>query len=552
MAHGSRDIRLSELKDTINELNTRISQLQASLEESASREAAKDQEIANLKEQLDYVAKKLFGKKSEKNLDIPGQLELFNEVEMEQDPSVPEEVTSTDGTVLDEKTPRKPRTTDKDRYAGIPVSKQYLNPDDDGQVCPECGTPMECIGEQFVRRELDIIPGRIRVIEYYAKNYGCPKCKKDAELPCIIKGKDGKAHMLHGMASASTVAWVMYQKYANSMPLYRQQKDWERLYGLKISRATLANWVILNAMEHLKPVTDFYRWLLIKRAFIMADETTLQVLHEEGRKPETTSFMWAYRTGEDGEFPIILYVYSETRAGDNPKEFLGDYGGYIMCDGYSGYNKLVHAKRCGCWAHIRRSLLDAVPKGKIHDHTLPAVQGLLYVQKLFDKERKIRSKYKDPDCIRDARIREERDILDGFWSWLDGQRPVKGSRMDKAVNYIRNQKVYLETYLEDGRCSFTNNLTEQGCKSFVVGRKNWLFSDRPAGAEASAIIYSIVETAKLNQLNPYYYLRYLLTVCPTKDTSNEELEKLMPWNSHTRTEVENLYIRDLDVDRSKV
>ena len=550
MARGASDIRIRELKDTITELNKTIRELNESLDAAKTRENEKDQQIANLKEQLDFMTKKLFGKKSEKNLDIPGQLELFNEAEVEQNPSVPDEIKSiAEGTVLDEKTPRKVKKTDKDRYAGIPVTKEFLDKPDEVRLCPVCGTALEPFGEQFVRREVEIIPGRIRIIEYYSRTYSCPKCKAKGLVPKLVKGSEGKAHMLYGMASSSTVAWVMYQKYANSMPLYRQEKDWERLYNLKISRATLANWVIQNADAYLRPVAEYFYRIIRSRNFIMADETTVQVLHEKDRRPQSKSYMWVYRTGERTGHPVIAYKYSETRAGDHAKDFLGDFSGYIMCDGYSGYNKLVKAKRCSCWAHIRRYLIDAVPKGKINDYSEPAVQGLLYVQKLFDKERLIRNTYKDPDIIRDKRIEMERDILDGFWSWLDRQKPVKGSRLDKAVIYIRNRKVYLETYLEDGHCSFTNNLTEQGCKSFVVGRKNWLFSDRPIGAEVSSIIYTIVETAKLNQLNPYYYLRYLLNKCPAKDMSDEELEKICPWSTEARTETENLYLKDQDPDR---
>ncbi len=546
MESGASEILIRELRDTISELNNTITHLNESLAQAREREEGKDQEIANLKEQLDYTMKKLFGKKSEKNLDIPGQLDLFNEAEAMQDSSVPDEIKEiSTGEVLSEKKERKKKPTDKERYAGIPVIKEYLDVPEEERICPVCGTALELIGEEFVRRQVHVIPGKIRIIEYYSKNYGCPECRKHAEVPCIIKGKDGKAHMLHGMASASTVAWIMYQKYANSMPLYRQEKDWERLYGLKISRATLANWIIPNADEFLRPVADYFLRCLIQRFFLMTDETTTQVLHEKGRRPQSKSYMWVFRSGEDTGPPIILYKYSETRAGENASAFLKGFSGYIMCDGYSGYNRLTNVRRCSCWAHVRRYLIDAVPKGKMNDYTEPAVQGLLYVQKLFDKERQIRNKYKNPDDIRDARIKEERAILDGFWAWFEKQRPIKNSRMDKAVIYIRNRKPYLETYLEDGRCSFTNNLTEQGCKSYVVGRKNWLFSDQPIGADVSSIIYSIVETAKLNKLNPYYYLRFLLEALPTKEMADEELEKFAPWNKAAQTAVENLYIADL-------
>ena len=340
---------------------------------------------------------------------------------------------------------------------------------------------------------------------------------------------------MKGMASASTVAWIMYQKYCNSVPLYRQEKDWERLYGLKIPRSTFANWVIDNADTFLKPVYDHMHRLLVSRDFLMGDETPLQVLHEPDRRAQTKSYMWVFRTGEDGGPPIILYNYSETRAGYNARGFLGDYSGYFMCDGFGGYNSLPNAKRCACWSHIRRYLLDAIPKGKKDDYSEPAVQGFMYVEKLFLLERSIREKNKGPDAVRDARNKKERPVLDAFFAWVDRQKPVKGSRLDKAIVYINNRRPYLLTYLEDGRCSLSNNLTEQGCKSMVIGRKNWLFSDRPVGASTSAMVYSLTETSKLNRVNPYHYLQYVFEkVSAVPDPgrmSAFELDGLMPWNA---------------------
>ena len=272
----------------------------------------------------------------------------------------------------------------------------------------------------------------------------------------------------------------------------------------------------------------------------MADETPLQVLKEPERRPQTKSFMWLFRTGERDDIPIVLYKYSETRAGDNAKDFLDDYEGYIMCDGYSGYNKLTKAKRTACWAHVRRYLIDAIPKGKQHDHSQPAVQGLLYVEKLYRIERSIKG-LNNEEAIRLARLKEAPDIIKGFFEWVDAQRPVKGSRFYKAIVYIQNRRPYMATYLENGNCSFDNNASERDIKDFVIGRKNWLFCDTPKGARASAEIYSLVNTAKANGVNPYYYLRYLLDVLPTMDPGNdEELEKVVPWNPNLKAVVKEL------------
>lgn len=275
----------------------------------------------------------------------------------------------------------------------------------------------------------------------------------------------------------------MYQKYFNGMPLYRQECDWKQC-GATISRTTFANWLIANAQDFYRPMYDYFRRKLLSRPLVMPDETPLQVLHEPERRAQTQSYMWLFRSGEDGEVPVIIYRYSPTRAGDNAAEFLEGFHGYLMCDGYSGYNKVPEAKRTACWAHIRRYLIDAIPKGKQLDYTQPAVQGVMYVNQLFELEKKIRQKHAgDYEAIRKARLEKEKPVVDGFLTWLKDQSPTRGSRMAKAVTYIQNREPYLATYLEDGRCSFSNNLSENSIRPFVVGRKGWLFSDTPAGAE---------------------------------------------------------------------
>lgn len=545
MAQHVRDLQLIELKDSINSLNDTIRSLQEML-------AAKDKQVAELlaridvmQEQNDYLKQKLFGRSSEKGIvQIPGQMELFNEAEAEQKPELlSEEDAAAIAQEMDPpKKPRKSKATMRETLAGLPVEKVYLDLPEDQKVCSQCGTPLEKIGTEFVRRELEIIPAKAKVIEYYSVNYKCPGCEKDFELPTIVKGKDGHPHMLHGMASSATVAWVMHQKYCNSMPLYRQEQDFKRLYGVDISRGTMANWIISNATDFLTPMFDYFHRVYLGRKFNMADETPVQVLHEEGRKAKTKSYMWVFRSGERDGPQMVLYRYYQTRAGENAREFLKGFSGYLMCDGYSGYNSLPGVKRCSCWAHVRRYLVEAIPKGKQLDYSQPAVQGTLYVNRLFDMEKAILGAHKDPDAIKEARIRKERPLLDSFWEWLDAQHPVKGTRLEKAVTYIRNRKKDLETYLEDGRCSLSNNASERSVKPFVIGRKNWLFSDTPDGATASAVIYSIIETAKANEVNSYHYLQFLLDKCPNASMSDEELDALAPWNRQVQLEVERRFI----------
>ena len=537
MADSSKDIQLRELKDMINDLRKMIKTLQATVDAANKREEALTQERDNLKEEVDLLRKKLFGTSSEKRvLDIPGQLNFFNEAELAQDPALAqmEELEAS----APEKTPkkRKTRVTDAERFKGIPVVKEYLDLSETEKNCPVCGTALKQIGEEFVRRELIFIPAKLKIREYYSRNYECPQCSQHG-IPVIKKGKDGKPHMLYGMASTGTVAWVMYQKFCNGLPYFRQEKDWKQ-YGASITRATMANWVIQNSEAFFLPMYEFFHRKLLEREFAMADETPLQVLHEPDRRAQTKSYMWLFRSGEDGSPPIILYKYSETRAGDNAVDFLHGFKGYLMCDGYSGYNKVPDAKRTACWAHIRRYLTDAIPKGKALDYTQPAVQGVMYINQLFHMEDVIKKKYTSFDAIKKARLEKEKPVVEGFLSWLDQQTPVRGTRMDKAVTYIQNRRSCLITYLEDGRCSFSNNLSENAIRPFTVGRKNWLFCDTPNGAQASAIVYSMVEMAKANGVNVYHYLTYLLEKMPSDRMSDEELELLAPWNENVKTEIQ--------------
>lgn len=537
MANSSKDLQLGELKDIITELRNMIKTLQATVDAASKREEVLIQERDNLKDEISLLRKKLFGSSSEKRvIDFPGQLNLFNEAELEQDPSIAE--TEELAAILPEETPkkRKTRATDAERFKGIPVIKKYIDIPEEDKTCPVCSTPLVKIGEEFVRRELVFIPAKLKVVEIYSFNYSCPECSK-RDIPVIKKGKDGKPHMLYGMASAGTVAWVMYQKFCNSLPYCRQEKDWKQ-YGAAITRATMANWVIRNSEAFFRPMYEYFHRKLLERNFLMADETPLQVLHEEGRRAQTKSYMWLFRSGEDGGIPIILYKYSPTRAGDNAVEFLQEFNGYLMCDGYSGYNKVSNAKRTACWAHIRRYLTDAIPKGKQLDYTQPSVQGMMYINQLFHLEDVIKAEHSSFDAIKKARLEKEKPIVEGFLSWLDKQNPVRGSRMDKAVTYIQNRRDYLMTYLEDGRCSFSNNLSENAIRPFTVGRKNWLFCDTPHGAQASAIVYTMVEMAKANGVNVYHYLTYLLEKLPDDSMSDNELDQLAPWNEKVKIEIE--------------
>lgn len=294
----------------------------------------------------------------------------------------------------------------------------------------------------------------------------------------------------------------------------------------------MANDVIYCADEYFQPMYEYFHRQLLKRKYLMADETPIQVLKEEGRRPQTKSYVWLVRTGDDGEIPIILYNYTPTRAGANAAEFLKDAepGYYLMTDGYQGYNKVPDANRCCCWAHIRRYWLRAVPKGHEKDYTHPAVQGLLYCNKLFEYERIYREKGLSLKQIQRRRLKDEKPVIEAFLSWLDKLKPEASEGIRKAVTYTNNCRPYMMNYLQDGACSLSNNLSENSIRPLVVGRKNWLFSDTPAGAAASMRVYSMVETAKANGLDALKYLTFLLEHRPSTEMSDKELEQLAPWS----------------------
>ena len=369
---------------------------------------------------------------------------------------------------------------------------------------------------------------------YIATTYGCPACK-ETEEPQFIKDEGPSALIPGGYASSSLVSHIMYEKYADALPLYRQEKGFE-LLGVSISRTTMAGWIITCSQNYLKPVYDYFHRQLLNRHFLMADETPVQVLREPDRRPQSKSYIWLMRSGEDRLPPIILYHYTETRAGGNAADFLDgiEDGAYVMVDGYSGYNKLKKIRRCCCYAHIRRYLIEAIPNGHNKDYSHPAVQGVLYCNKLFEYERSYKVKELSDSQVYKRRLKDEKPVVEGFIRWLNAQQPEKGSRMDRAVTYIQNRKDTLMTYLEDGRCSLSNNLSENSIRPVTLGRKNWLFSDSQDGANASMIVYTMVEMAKAHNIHPYRYLKYLLDSRPGVDTSEAEFADLAPWSEKAR------------------
>lgn len=480
-------------------------------------------QVSNLTEMVMLLRKEKFGPSSEKT-EKPSeeQLSLFNEAELEADASAPEPIeTDVHGYKR-----RVAKTKREEVIKDLPVREVLCSMPDEDQFCDRCGHELRPIGKETVREELEYIPAKLQIVRYVRLSYECPACKH-TDHPFIKKALMPTSLMNHSLASPSSVANVMYQKYVNSVPLYRQEKIWEQM-GIALSRATMANWVIRCSEDYLMPVVEHMRKQLLSRDIIHCDETPVQVLKEEGKKPQTKSYMWLYRTGTDDEKPVILYDYQPSRNGDHAVTFLKDFKGYVHSDGYSGYNKLTGITRCGCWAHLRRKFIEAIPQKKGTETLTNAEIGRNYCDQLFMIERDLKDL--SPEERRIKRLELEKPVLGAFWCWLENLNVLKGSALGKAVTYALNQKKYMENYLLDGRCSISNNAAENAIRPFTVGRKNWLFADTPKGASASAAVYSIVETAKANGINVYTYLQYLLVYIPDNDCRNhlEELGHLMP------------------------
>ena len=527
MAQSAKDIQFNELKDTISELNTTIKLLTDTI-------AQKDTVIAEMTEELKWLRKKLFGSSTERmsnpyvNSD---QLTIypFLGIEPEKEPEpVEAEYIEIQGYTKS----KKAKSTLKEQFSNIPVKQVFIDSlSDEDKLCPTCGTEMQPIGTEIIRREVIHVKPSMYMLEYVGTTYGCPVCK-DTEDPQFVKDNKAPAALIKGSyTSPSLTSWVLYEKFAKSVPFYRLEKSLEEL-GAKISRTTMANWAIQCNSLYFKHLTDYFHRELLKRKYLMMDETPIQVLHEPGRTPESKSYVWLMRSGNDGLPPIIYYRYAPTRSGDVALELTDGIqpGTYLMCDGFSGYNKLKDVRRCTCYAHIRRYFYEAIPAGHDRDITNPAVQGVMYCNKLFSYENKYAERHYKPETIKKRRLKDEKPVIEAFLDWADKQVVTGNSKFSKTLTYFKNRRNDLMTYLEDGHCSLSNNWSENSIRPVTVGRKNWLFSSSVDGAEASMNIYTIIEMAKLHGLNRQKYIEYILEHRPSAEMTDEELSLLAPWN----------------------
>ena len=484
------------------------------------------QTVANLNETIDYLKRKLYGKSSEKKKsdDDPNQLSLFDEAEAEAVPALAE---PTAEEVIEGYVRKKAGKKSREGIFGdLPIKKVVCRLDD--KTCPLCGTELKKVGDKFVREELVITPAKVERVQYFQEVYMCPKCKAEDDEFVTVEADTPSVLIEHSLASPGTMAYIMYMKYAMAVPLYRLEQDLMQ-QGIRLRRGTMANWIIACSLKYLKPVFERLHEYLKERDIIHADEVPCQVLKEPGREPETKSYMWVYLTGDDGGPQIVLYDYRQGRKGEYAKEFLEGFNGYVHCDGYSGYNTVTDIQRVGCYAHLRRKFYDAIPiKKKAESVVVAAEVSVAFCDRLFFLERAYKNKTKKERM--QIRLEKEKPIVDEFYNWVYKLKPVKGSKLATAVTYAINQKASLMNYFKDERLELSNSAAERKVKSYVIGRKNFLFHDTVKGAEASAIVYSLAESARANKLNIYQYLYNVLLFMPDYINEPDGIEDMMPWS----------------------
>lgn len=391
-------------------------------------------------------------------------------------------------------------------------------------LCSCCGEVMHACGSE-ITEQLKIIPAQISVIQHQCTKYACRCCEQTAETTTIVTAPKPKQPIPQSIASPEALAAVIVAKFCDALPLNRQAEIYER-GGLDISRSTLANWVI-KAADIFNPLWYAMKAHLLAQSLLCADETTVQVLDEPGRKATSNSYMWVYRSSEWDPKPVVLYEYQPGRGQLHPQNFLKGYSGVVLCDGYAAYDTLEDVALAGCWAHVRRKFKDAE---KAQPKKTGRVQvALTYIKKLYRIEKL--AKGFSAQARKMLRQEKAKPLLEEFKGWLTkaAQEVLPKSLLGVAINYTLKQWDKLQTYLTHGDISIDNNVTERDIRPFTTGRKNWLFSQSVNGAESSAILYSIVMTCRANDINPYFYFQRLLAELPNREAGSD-LSDLMPWN----------------------
>ena len=491
-----------------------------------------------LMEQVILGKQNRFGRSSEKMEDtsqicfreVDGTIIFFNEAEAVCD------LNAAEPDALELKSPKQPKRKGKKEadLSGLPVRRidHYLSEE---ELEAEFGVRGWKQLPDAISRKYHFVPAKVEVEEHHIGVYAS---KTDEHM---VKADHPKA-LLHGsLVSPSLGAAIINGKYVNAVPLYRLEQEFQR-YGLQITRQNMANWCIRLAEEYLSVLYDHLHKVLYSYHVIQADETPVLVNHD-GRKAGSKSWMWVYRSGhlyQDRQ--IVLYEYQQTRNASHPREFLKGYDGICVTDGYQVYHtlekELEELTIAGCWVHCRRRFDEAlklVPKS--YQKESNAFLLMKQIQAIYREEGKLN------DLSSDERLKQRqvviKPLVDAFFTYLKTINVSKKDKFGDAIGYALNQEKYLRVFLTDGDVPIDNNASERAIRGFCIGKKNWQMIDTINGAKSSAIIYSIVETAKANNLKPFDYVQYLLEEIPKhmNDRDCSFLENLLPWSEKLPVEI---------------
>ena len=532
MKDGESSMEQTEMLLTIQR---QLTMLQSTIDSLREQSRQKDEEIERLRQIILNLQRTQFGQRSEKRTyvldDGNQQLSLFDTPEKSEEKSNPEPSQNPEKEICVSGHSRKKKRTLEELCATLPVEERIVDLPDEEKANAN-GQALVCIGQEYIRTELVLERAKAKVVKHYRKVYADRQLEQETGYSEVFKPVMPPPLLAHSYASASVVTDVLMKKYVDAMPLYRQEQIWKRM-GVELKRGTMANCVIQVADLYLRPFWKRIRSELLTQSTIHADETVIQVLKEKGKPATSESRMWVYSSAKRADIQLRCFEYRESRSGKWAKTFLEGFSGVLITDGYSGYNKIQEAERAGCWAHMRRKWLEAMPEGA-DAKTCKAAEGYEFCNRLFELERQFEGRTAEERLIQ--RKEKSGPILEAYWTWLN-TIPRPTGKLKDAVTYAQNQKAHLSAFLEHGEIEISNNQVENAIRPFVVGRKGWLFADTPQGAEASAIIYSLMETAKANSLRLDDYLLHLLSVFPERVAQRKdfEMDDLLPWSGEMKS-----------------
>ena len=522
---------LSEHNERVEKQNEKLTETKKQLSKENTQLIAEIKQITIdynwALEQLKLSKKKIYGASAEKIAADYGQISFFNEAEAERTPMLPEPKIED----VVRKSHKKKKRSTKEIYKNLEVVEKIYELPKEEQVCPKCDSEMTFMRWE-IKNEIKIIPAQAQLIVHKKAVYVCKNCDKNGIEGSFKTAESTLSLIEKSLVSPSLMAWIMNQKFCLALPLYRQEQELKCM-GINLSRQTMSNWMITGA-RLLKPLYDALHQNLVSRSILHADETTLEVLNLSDRDKPLNAYMWVYRTSRCEKRSIVLYDYEEGRSGDYAKDFLKGFSGYLHCDGWSGYDKVEHIKRVGCLVHLRRYFANAleVQEDK-RDYSTDAGKGFLLIEKIFKAERVNPDKPSEKTKYTEAEIAEIRktvqpQLLKDFFDFCKEYqgRGLPKSLTGTAVNYALNQKETFMTFLDDPKLELSNNAAERAVKPFVISRKNFLFCNTPNGANSSAVIFSIIETAKENGLKPYEYLEFLFE----NIRIGNDVAELVPWS----------------------